>query len=144
MSTFHNGRALVKARDIMQRSVLSVGEFTTAADALCTLDRQDYSTAPVLDDDGHLIGTVSRERLAAACASFRPNPRHLLGRRSRPPQVGLVMDSPAVGLTPGAELDQVVTMLEQVPAVLVIDGWSVVGIIGAADLPSAARQEPEA
>lgn len=126
----------------MNRSVLPVGSDVAVDEALRTLTRLDFSVAPVLDEDGRLIGTVTAESLRRACAQAA-NPqarghRFWWQRPGAPIRVSTVMDTPAVALTPGAQMAQVRSMLAAgTPAVLVVDGDSVVGIIGIEDLARA-------
>ena len=51
-----------------RRSVATVGERTTAAEALRLLEAQGFSPVVVLNQAGVVMGTAYRDRLAAAAA----------------------------------------------------------------------------
>lgn len=90
------------------RVAVGVNDFVDAATA--AMGRSRISAAPVLDDTGRLVGLVSASHLELASleAELRPVRAFFapIGRRGCP-TVGEVMSSPAVSLTPGADLSQV-------------------------------------
>ena len=47
------------ARDIMTKAVVAISRQTTASDAIRILLENNISGAPVVDDDGTVIGIIS-------------------------------------------------------------------------------------
>jgi len=103
----------VKARDMMSfvRVAVEVNDFVDTATA--AMGRSRVSAAPVLDDTGRLVGLVTASHLTLAWLDAELHPVRTffppIWRRSCP-TVGAVMSSPAVSLTPGADLSQVTDM----------------------------------
>jgi len=54
---------MLKAKDIMTRDVITVEPTTTVEDLARLLTRHQISGAPVVDDDGNLIGIVTENDL---------------------------------------------------------------------------------
>jgi len=132
----------MKAREIMRCRVMSIRSTSSSADALALLLLTGFSFAPVLDEDGRLIGTVNSRTLLRACASRParlPLRRRLFTRHAELRSVRTWMETPVVALTPGADVEQVADMLDHGhSAVLIVDGVSVVGIISRSDLAAGA------
>lgn len=128
----------MKAREVMTTAVHRLPAGVPVCVAAEFLRDNDCSAAPVVDDDGNLVGVVSRSALAST-----PDPagrvRHhhrLRGREPGPLTVRDVMSTPVESMTPGADLADVVALmldkhLEWVP---IVDGHTVVGVITPADL----------
>ncbi len=130
----------MKVRDVMSPPVPPVGMNAVVDDVAGSMATRDLMAAPVLDDDGRLVGIITQAHLELARwereflslkAFFGP-----IGR-GRSATVGDVMTTPVASLTPGAEVDQAQQMFRdrKVPCVLVVDGFTVVGMVSPANLP---------
>jgi CBS domain-containing protein len=129
----------VKARDVMTKAVISVGVNDVVDDALRSLNSRGRMAAPVLDDDGRLVGLITAEHLILALLEAELHLiRAFLGpiRRRRCQTVGEIMSTPVASLTAGADIAQVEQMLQDqnAPCLLIVDGYSVVGLIDRRDL----------
>jgi len=124
------------------RVAVEVNDFVDTATA--AMGRSRVSAAPVLDDTGRLVGLVTASHLTLAWLDAELHPVRTffppIWRRSCP-TVGAVMSSPAVSLTPGADLSQVTDMFrdQKVDCVLIVDGMSVRGIVFRADVAARLR-----
>ena len=63
------------ARDIMTRPVISVGTGTSVAEASRLLVDRGFTAAPVVDDDGRLVGIVTEADLLRG--RIAPDPRRI-------------------------------------------------------------------
>lgn len=130
------------ARDVMTRPVISVGTATTVAEASQLLVDRGFTAAPVLDDDGRLVGIVTeadllRDRIAP---DSRRIPSQAPSRRYRATCVADVMTSPVESLTAGADIADAARIMvdERIRCLPIVDGYGVVGVITRRDLLRAA------
>ncbi|MEO5833131.1 MAG: CBS domain-containing protein [Nakamurella sp.] len=111
---------------------------TRCVDAARMLVDGGFTAAPVVDDDGRLVGIVSESDLLRY--RLPDDPHRIDGRRRRtPPAVGLVVDAmttPVESLTPGADIADAVRIMlaERIRCLPVVDGTGVVGIVTRRDL----------
>lgn len=120
----------------MTSPVVTVGVTSTLEAASQLLVRQGVSAAPVVDEDGRLVGVVTvwqvHPILSRLEADLRPGRAPFrLRRRGRAATVGDVMTSPIASLTPGADIEQLAHLFEDrtMDTILVVDGFSVVGVV---------------
>ncbi|MEO7376317.1 MAG: CBS domain-containing protein [Nakamurella sp.] len=122
----------------MTRRVSTVTTSTRCVDAARMLVDGGFTAAPVVDDDGRLVGIVSESDLLRY--RLPDDPHRIDGRRRRtPPAVGLVVDAmttPVESLTPGADIADAVRIMlaERIRCLPVVDGTGVVGIVTRRDL----------
>ena len=129
----------MQARDIMTRPVITFRPETAVRHAATVLTEKQITAAPVLNEDGELVGIVSEGDLIAD--RFGHDPRSHV-RRDEPeipvaPQtVGEVMTTTVVALGASADAaDLAHTMLDyDVRSVPIVEGSHVVGIISRRDL----------
>lgn len=129
----------MRARDVMTSPVTTLRPEQSVKEAAALLSGRGFTAAPVVDDDGHLIGMVTeadvmRDRIL-------PDARTRIWRdvdtSTPPPRTVLeVMTSPAVAVTPGTDLADIARMMldDGVRSFPVDDGSRVVGIITRRDL----------
>ena len=128
----------MQARQIMTTAVVTVRPDTTIHDAAALLLEHGITAAPVLDNDGELVGIVSEGDLVVD--RFGHDPRSQLRPvQDEPPgpqTVGEVMSSPVVALAPSADAaDLAETMLDaDVRSIPIVEGATVIGIVSRRDL----------
>jgi CBS domain-containing protein len=119
--------AIPLARDIMSHPVVSVrpGQDLFAAAQLLT--RRKLSGAPVMTEDGELVGVLSEHDVLSCLAQevFHDEPV--------PCMVSDVMSQPVVSVGPDSSLFEVVGKLRETRRVPVVDGGRVVGIVARRD-----------
>lgn len=130
-------------REVMTRRVVTVTTSTRCVDAARLLVDSGFTAAPVVDDDGRLVGIVSEADLLRH--RLPDDPRRVDGIRNRrtPSAVALVVDamtSPVESLTPGADVADAarIMLAERIRCLPVVDGNGVVGIVTRRDLLRAA------
>ncbi len=131
----------MKLREVMVRKVFPVGMTDLVDDAARWMAKHNVIASPVMDDDGHLVGTVTASHLELAWLEDDMHPLRTFlaaARRRRPLEVRDVMRTPVASLTPGADIGQAVQIFRDrtVECVLVVDGFAVAGIIRRENLPS--------
>lgn len=125
-------------REIMSSPAVTVSSASTVRHAAAMLRGRGFTTLPVLDGEGRLVGIVSEADLLEG----RVQPDAGRRRAELPPQlrrgdtVADVMTSPVESLTPGADIaDAATTMLdERIRCLPIVDGHTVVGVITRRDL----------
>lgn len=140
----------MRAEDLMSSPVISVHPDTPVKEAAALLSEHGFTAAPVVDDDGALIGVVTeadliRERIVRdPRGHIWPDPR-----TAQPPRaassVGEVMTTPAVGMTRGADAADLATAMQadQVRSILIVDGSTVIGIVTRRDLLRALARDDQ-
>jgi CBS domain-containing protein len=128
----------MQARQIMTTPVITVRPDTTIRDAAALLLEHRITAAPVLDNDGELVGMVSEGDLVVDRFGHDPRSR-LRPVEDEPPgpqTVGEVMSTPVVALGPSADAaDLAETMLDaDVRSIPIVEGAAVVGIVSRRDL----------
>ncbi|MGM1065270.1 CBS domain-containing protein [Saccharothrix sp. Mg75] len=137
----------MRVRDVMTREVVAVTPDTSVRDAGALLAARGFTTLPVVDGRGDLLGVLTeadalRDRLPIDPRTLvHGEPPH---RRPRPPRtVRDLMTGPPVGTTPGADVAEVARrMLEHgVRSVAVVEGTRLVGILTRRDLLRAVSRD---
>lgn len=134
-------RVSMLARDLMQMEVLTVRE-SDSLDDLCDLLVQAHiHGAPVVADDGQLVGFISLEdvlygRMTRPSESYRRGPKRREKTEEHVPKVREIMTSPAVSATEDTHVSDLCRImwrlrLHHIPVVR--DG-KVTGIVSTLDL----------
>ena len=148
----------MKARDVMQREVITVTPETRVEDALRLMARHHISGLPVVDATGTAVGILSEgdllrrielgtETRLSPWRAWIAGPGREAGdyARSHARQVGEVMTVPIVSVTPDTDLAEVVALMEsrRIKRIPVLENGRIAGIVTRADLLRAlARQLP--
>lgn len=136
-------------RDVMTRSVLSVGPDTPLKDVARVLIDKRISGLPVVDDEAHVLGVVSEGDLLvkeqkSTAVHHRPLARvfgeseetkHLLAK-AEARTAGDSMSSPAITIEPDASVQTAATLMiaHKVNRLPVIEDGKLVGIVTRADV----------
>jgi CBS domain-containing protein len=129
----------MRAQDVMSSPVVTARPDQPVKEIAALLAERGFTSAPVIDDDGHLVGMVTeadvlRDRIPPDARSRIWND---IPEQPRPAAfVAEVMTTPAVAVTPGADVSEIARMMlgDHVRAVPVVDGRGVVGIVTRRDL----------
>jgi CBS domain-containing protein len=155
----------IRARDIMQTQVVTISSAASLLDAHRLFAEEEIGGAPVVDDDGRVVGVVSATDLVRAVEEERdtavaqPNYYRDLEEFSGPDwgsrmedfqdrlaerTVGEVMSTGAIVVAPDATAAEIARTLRQhrVHRVLVAEGDRLVGIVTAFDLVALLEKEP--
>lgn len=131
----------MRARDVMSSPVVTVTVDTTVKEAAELLAGNGFTALPVLDDDERLIGIVTEADLVhdrfPRDARYRSaHPDYESASIPRTASVGDVMTSPVIGMGPGADVVDLVTVMldDRIRSVPIVDGSAVVGIVTRRDL----------
>ncbi|GAA3431781.1 CBS domain-containing protein [Kutzneria kofuensis] len=130
----------MRAQDVMSSPAITVRPDQPVKEVAVLLARRGFTSAPVVDADGRLVGMVTeadvlRDRIPvdARTRIWRDADVH-----THPPQtVAEAMSTPAVAVTPGTDCSAIARMMleDNVRAVPVVDGGrGVVGIVTRRDL----------
>lgn len=136
----------MRAADLMTRKVLTVFPRTTVREAAKVLASNGFTTLPVVDDDGVLVGVVTeadviRDRIPGDPRSRRAGDPY--GRRAAraaapaaPTTVGEVMTAPAVALPPSTDVAELASFMLRtgIRGVPIVDGPDLIGIVTRRDL----------
>lgn len=126
--------APVRARDVMTREVKTVRSSATVADAQRLLASFGHNGAPVLDDNGELVGVISRRDLERAL-------RHDLGHAG----VTGFMARDVITAPPEAtlmELEQLITS-RNIGRIPITQGGELLGIVTRTDLLESRHRQRE-
>ncbi|MDD7939549.1 CBS domain-containing protein [Actinomycetospora lutea] len=122
----------MKARDIMSRPVTQVGPDTPTTEAAALLVEQGYSSLPVVNADGRLVGIVGeadlvRGRIPAQDTGATP------GGAAR---VGDVMTRSPITREPGSDVAEVVTTMldHRLRALPIVEDGELVGMLARRDV----------
>ena len=130
----------MRAQDVMSSPVVTARPDQPVKEIAALLAERGFTSAPVVDDDGHVVGVVTeadvlRDRIPPDARSRVWND---LPEQPCPAAfVADVMTTPAVAVTPGADVSEIARMMldDHVRAVPVVDGGhGVVGIVTRRDL----------
>jgi CBS domain-containing protein len=128
----------MKAGEIMSTPVVTVTPDRPAREAIALLAEHDFTSLPVVDDDGEVIGIVSEVDLLRARMPHDPR-AHLLPQRDAdlPPRtVGEVMSDAVVCLSEQADAADLAQVLvdNRIRAVPILRGGDLVGIVSRRDV----------
>jgi len=156
----------MKVREVMTTDVVTLRPETPVSEVARLLVERDISGAPVVDEEGNVIGVVTELDLVVrntrlhmptfvqilearvyleSPAHYNERLRHMLGTQARD-----IMTSPAITIGPEAELEDLADLMveERVNPVPVVDNeGQLVGIVSRSDIvrlmaqPSATEDE---
>ncbi len=137
----------------MSRPVVTLTTDETIEAAVATLGKHGFNGAPVVDDDGHLVGLLDDSDLLLSDVRLHaPTTVQILGayltlpgeqqrfeedlRRALAQTVGEVMKSDPPALTPDATVEDAATIMvdRAVSRVPILEGRKVIGIVTRGDL----------
>ncbi len=129
----------MQARDIMTRPVITLSAEMAVRQAAAVLTEQQITAAPVLNEDGELVGMVSEGDLIADRFAHDPRSharRDHLDTGPAPQTVAEVMTSTVLAMSASADAaDLAEAMLDyDVRSVPIVEGSEVVGIVSRRDL----------
>jgi CBS-domain-containing membrane protein len=150
---------MLQARDIMTTEVMTVSPQTTVLDLARLLAEHKINGAPVVDDNGRLVGVVTQSNLIDRVkkfelphvvtildahfylelpGTFKKNLEKLVGNL-----VSDIMAAPPVTITADVQVDEIASIMarRQVHTLPVLDGDKLIGIIGKIDIIRALGQE---
>ena len=118
----------MRARDLMQKQVVTVTETSTAAEVLDVLQQAHIHGVPVVDAGGALVGFVSQEDLLFAGLGTGTAEDATLARD--------LMTSPAVTANEDARIEDVCRLMWQlrIHHVPVVRDGNITGILSSLDL----------
>ncbi len=129
----------MRARDIMTTPVITVRVDASIKDAAALLLRHGISGAPVVDDEGRLVGVVTEADLIRL--ETTPDPRTTVRRRGHSPEdvphhVSQVMSRAVVAVDASADVADVSRELLQhgVRSIPIVDGDEPVGVVARRDI----------
>ncbi|MFD2467560.1 CBS domain-containing protein [Amycolatopsis silviterrae] len=124
----------MRARDLMSSPAETVRPWTSADEAAGILAGRGFPALPVVDDDGRLVGIVTKAELARGRTPAEPRRPYRPGAIET--TVGAVMTSPAAGMPPGADLADLCRALVdgKSQAMPIVEGSRVVGIVTRGDV----------
>lgn len=70
LETLYFNENVVSIKDIMRKEVLSVKPYDSIIELGQTMIRDKPKVYPVIDDDGNLLGTISRNEVLQACYQY--------------------------------------------------------------------------
>jgi CBS-domain-containing membrane protein len=150
---------MLQARDIMTKEVITVSPRTSVLELARLLAEHKINGAPVVDDQGGLLGVVTQNNLIDRVkkfelphvitildahfylerpSTFKKNLEKLLGNL-----VADIMTTPPVTITPEVEVDEIASIMarQKIHTLPVLAGDKIIGIIGKIDIIRALGQE---
>jgi len=129
----------MQARDIMTRQVITFSTEMAVRQAAAVLTEKRITAAPVLNEDGELVGMVSEGDLIGDRFGHDPRSharRDHLDTAPAPQTVGQVMTTTVIAMSASADAaDLAEAMLDyNVRSVPIVEGSKVVGIVSRRDL----------
>ena len=130
----------MRAQDVMSSPVVTAQPDQPVKEVAALLAEHGFTSAPVVDDDGRLVGMVTeadvlRDRIPVDARTRIWQDEDIAVHPA--PTVAEVMSTPAVAVTPGTDASAIARMMldDHVRAVPVVDGGKgVVGIVTRRDL----------
>lgn len=150
---------MLQAHDIMTKEVITVSPETKVLDLARLLAEHKINGAPVVDNEGRLVGVVTQSNLIDRAkkfelphvitildahfylerpSTFKKNLEKLMGNL-----VADIMTAPPVTITADVEVDEIATIMarRQVHTLPVLEEDRIIGIIGKIDIIRALSQE---
>lgn len=136
----------MRAADLMTRKVLTVLPRTTVREAARSLSSNGFTTLPVVDEDGVLVGVVTEADVIRSRLPGESRARRAARREAAPTTVGQVMTAPAVALPPSTDAAELASFMLRtgMRSVPIVDGSSLVGIVTRRDLVRSLARDDEA
>ncbi|WP_457574699.1 CBS domain-containing protein [Desulfolithobacter sp.] len=143
---------MLQAKDIMTREVITVAEDLPVKELAKILSENRISGAPVLDEEGQVVGVVTESDLidqnkkvhiptvVAILDSFifLENPEKMEKdlRKMAGTRVGDIFTRELIAVTPDTPLDEIATLMSErgVHTLPVMEGDNLVGVIGKSDI----------
>jgi CBS domain-containing protein len=149
---------MLQARDIMTKEVITVSPRTSVLELARLLAEHKINGAPVVDDQGRLLGVVTQSNLIDRAkkfelphvitildahfylerpSTFKKNLEKLLGNL-----VADIMATPPVTITPEVLVDEIASIMarQKIHTLPVLAGDKIIGIIGKIDIIRALGQ----
>lgn len=123
------GKQGLKAEDVMNRRIYSVGEQESLEQAIAVLKKHAISQLPVLNERAELVGIVTESTVLNS-----------LGKVPYSQQVKDLMEPPPPTVSSGAPAEAVIDLLKFFPMVLVTEAGKFVGVITKSDLLGSSRK----
>jgi CBS-domain-containing membrane protein len=150
---------MLQARDIMTKEVITVSPRTSVLELARLLAEHKINGAPVVDDQGRMLGVVTQNNLIDRVkkfelphvitildahfylerpSTFKKNLEKLLGNL-----VADIMTTPPVTISPEVEVDEIASIMarQKIHTLPVLAGDKIIGIIGKIDIIRALGQE---
>ncbi|AHH96935.1 CBS domain-containing protein [Kutzneria albida] len=129
----------MRAQDVMSSPVVVLHAEQSVKEAAAVLAGHGFTSAPVVDVDGRLVGVLSEADVLRGRIPVDPRSRiwdEVTDQLPPAMLVAEVMSSPAVAVSPGTDCAQVARMMlaDRLRSVPVVDGAEVVGILTRRDL----------
>lgn len=143
---------MLRVKDIMTRNVITVTADTDIKDLAKILTENRISGAPVLDDEGNIIGLVSESDLVMLqknlhiptvvaifdAVIYLESLKHFEGelKKMASTKVGDIYSSEFTAVTPETLISEVATIMDEkrLGTIPVIAGGKLVGVIGKVDI----------
>ncbi|BCO09121.1 membrane protein [Desulfolithobacter dissulfuricans] len=143
---------MLQAKDIMTREVITVNEDLPVKELARILSENRISGAPVLDEQGKVVGVVTESDLidqnkkvhiptvVAILDSFifleSPEKMEKDLRKMAGTRVGNIFTRELIAVTPDTPLDEIATLMSEkgVHTLPVMEGENLVGVIGKSDI----------
>ncbi|MET0134718.1 MAG: CBS domain-containing protein [Kibdelosporangium sp.] len=131
----------MRARDVMTRSVVAVEPATLVKEAAELLVKYGFTTLPVADEDGRLVGVVTeadllRDRIGVDPRSLVHPDWPVRSGGAPAPTVGAVMTTEVVFRGPNADAAELARVMldKHLRAIPIVDAKLLVGIVTRRDL----------
>jgi CBS-domain-containing membrane protein len=141
----------MRARDVMTRSVVTIGPSTSTKEAAELFVRHGFTVLPVIDGQGELAGVVTEadvlwNRIGADPRSLVHADWPVRATASPPVTVDVVMMRDVVFRGPNADAAELAQlMLERhIRAIPIVDGGTLIGIVTRRDLLRTIARDDEA
>lgn len=129
------------ARELMTRSLVTVQASTLVKEAAELLVSKGFSTLPVVDDDGRLVGVVAeidilRDRIGVDPRALVHPDWPVQAVSAAAPAVGAVMTTNVITSNPNADAAQLACLMldNHLRAIPIVDSGQLVGIVTRRDL----------
>lgn len=121
-----NPRDIIMAKDIAIRSVIIVRSSALISDVIETMGRKGVSQVPVCDDEGNVVGGLTEKKLTEVLIAS--------GKDAMNAPVDSIMEAKFPEVSKNATIQDIQEKLLEGPAVVVMDGNTIYGILTKTDL----------
>lgn len=131
----------MRARDIMTTPTYALAPSATLAEAAAVMSGRGFTTMPVVDADGQLLGLLSEADILRAPES-PGDPDTGVVLAGRPRTAGAAMRRTGLAVTAGMEIDELARLMSEagVRSAPVVEGRHVVGMVTFRDVLRAGRE----
>ncbi|HME51002.1 MAG TPA: CBS domain-containing protein [Candidatus Lokiarchaeia archaeon] len=123
---YESSEGAVTAQDIAIKPVIVVRSSDLISDAIEAMGRKGVSQAPVCDDNGTVVGGLTEKKLTEVLITS--------GRESMNAPVASIMEAKFPAVSKDATIQDIQDKLLEGPAVVVMDGTTLYGIVTKTDL----------